>query len=238
MALPKIKTPTFTAEIPSTNKKIKLRPFLVKEEKMLLIAAKTNSTEIIVENLNNVLKNCILSDDVDVEKLTSYDAQWLFLKLREVSMGSMIDAKVKCPVTNKFFDTQISVSNAKIIKEKRENKIVLDDKLKIGVVLRDLSLAEIYSQVELAKTDEYSAMMNLLCLCIVEVFDKDSVYPAKDSTQEELIDFLESLQKEQFDKINQFFEKTPKIKLEEEVFSMYANQNVKLVLENFMDFFA
>jgi hypothetical protein len=239
MKLPKLNTPTYTLEIPSTGKKIKYRPFLVKEEKILLIAGKTEDSTVIVENLNTILKNCILSTDVDIEKLTAYDAQWIFLKLREVSMGSRIDARVKCPITQKYFDAELSLENAVLVKnDHRKTKIVLDVTTGVGVVLRDLSLAEIYSQVELAKTDEYSAMMRLLAMCIVEVFDKENVYPAMESSLEEVVEFLENLNKEQFDKINEFFENTPKIRLEEELFSTPAQQHIKLVLDNFMDFFA
>jgi hypothetical protein len=239
MKLPKLNTPTYTLELPSTGKKIKYRPFLVKEEKTLLIASKTEDSSVIVENLNNILRNCILSTDVDVEKFTSYDAQWIFLKLREVSMGSKIDARVKCPITQKYFDAELSLENAKLVKsENRKDKIILDTASGVGVVLRDLSLYEIYSQVELSKTDEYKAMMTLLAMCIIEVFDKENTYPAAELSIEEVIDFLENLQKEQFDKINEFFEATPKIKLEEDLFSPHANEFIKLVLDNFMDFFA
>lgn len=239
MKLPRLNTPTYTMEIPSTGKKIKYRPFLVKEEKILLIAGKTEDSTVIVENLNSVLRNCILSTDLNVDSLTAYDAQWIFLKLREVSMGSKIDARVKCPITQKYFDAELSLENAKLVKsEKRKTKFVLDDATGVGVVLRDLSLSEIYSQVELSKTDEYKAMLNLLAMCVVEVFDKENIYPAMESSLEEVVDFLENLNKEQFDKINEYFESTPKIRLEEELFSPPAQQHIKLVLDNFMDFFA
>jgi hypothetical protein len=238
MKLPKLNTPTYTLTLPSTGKSVKYRPFLVKEEKILLIAGKTEDSAVIVENLNTVLRNCILSTEIDVDKLTAYDAQWIFLKLREVSMGSKIDAKVKCPITQKYFDAELSLENASLNKpEKRINKIVLDVATGVGVVLRDLSLSEIYSQIELAKTDEYKAMLNLLAMCVVDVFDKDNVYPASESSLEEVVEFLENLSKEQFDKINDFFENTPKIRLEEDLFSPHAQQHIKLVLDNFMDFF-
>ena len=146
MKLPKLETPVYTTELPSTGKKIKFRPFLVKEEKIMMIAAQEKDTKLIVDNFNKVLKNCILSKDIDVEKLPSYDSQWLFLKLREVSIGATILANVKCPVTGKNFETEISLSEAKIVKTKdRKNKIVLD--AGVGVVLKDLTLAEFYEKL-------------------------------------------------------------------------------------------
>lgn len=236
MKLPKVATPFYTTELPSTGKKIKYRPFLIKEEKLLLIAAEEKDTNLIVQNLNKVLKNCIATKDIDVEKLTAYDTQWLFLKLREVSIGNIINAKVKCPITQKYFETDLNLKDVKVIKkETRQNKIVFD--AGVGVVLKDLTLADIYEHAN-AETDQFTTTLNILAKSIVEIFDGENSYPAEEATQEELIEFLENLQKEHFEKINSYFESMPKIRLEVELFSPHAAQQVKLVLENFMDFFA
>jgi len=242
MKLPKLETPVYTTELPSTGKKIKFRPFLVKEEKIMMIAAQEKDTKLIVDNFNKVLKNCILSKDIDVEKLPSYDSQWLFLKLREVSIGATILANVKCPVTGKNFETEISLSEAKIVKTKdRKNKILLD--AGVGVVLKDLTLAEFYETLgniseKEDENSEFETTLNLVRMCIVEIFDNDNVYPTAEATKEEVSEFLENLSKDHFDKINEFFIGMPKIKLEEEVFSPHAQKNIKLVLDNFIDFFA
>jgi hypothetical protein len=242
MRLPKLETPVYTTELPSSGKKIKYRPFLVKEEKIMMIASQEKDTKLIVDNFNKVLKNCVLTKDIDVEKLASYDAQWLFLKLREVSIGSTILANVKCPVTGKNFETEISLSAAKVIKSKdRKNKIMLD--AGVGVVLKDLTLAEFYETLGNVSENEqdnseFESTLDLVAKCIVEIFDNENVYPTADATKEEVQEFLENLSKDHFDKINEFFVSIPKIKLEEEVFSPPAQKNIKLVLDNFMDFFA
>lgn len=240
MKLPKLETPTYTTELPSTGKKIKYRPFLVKEEKIMMVASQEKDPKMIVENFNKVLKNCIITKDIDVDKLPSYDAQWLFLKLREVSIGTTILANVKCPVTGKNFETEISLSSAKVVKTKeRKNKILLDSG--VGIVLKDLTLAEFYETLgnieEGKETDEYTTTLDLVRKCIVEIFDNENVYPTAEATKEEVEEFLDNLSKEHFDKINEFFVSMPKIKLEEELFSPHAQKTIKLVLENFMDFF-
>lgn len=234
--LPKIETPTYITELPSSGKKVKYRPFLIKEEKILLIASESKDTAQIIENVNSVLKNCILSEDVNVEELPSYDAQWLFLKLREVSISNTVNARIKCPVTNKYFENDLLLSKAQVVKDpERTNKIILEDG--VGMIFRDLTLKDVFCDEILNNMDSYDAILLLISKCVTEIFDKKNVYDAKEFSQEDLKAFLESLRKEHFEKITDYFDKLPKIKLEDEVFSPYANQTIKVSIDNFMDFF-
>jgi len=236
MNLPKIDAPIFTLELPSNGKKIKYRPFKIKEEKLMLVAAESQHAPTIIENVNNVIKNCILTKDIDVDNLPSYDAQWIFLKLREHSIGNMMPARVKCPITNEYFETELNISDAVVQKQaKRDFKIMLDKD--VGIVLKDLSLMDVFSDETLEKLDQYEIVLRLMTKCLVQVFDKDNVYDATNFTQEDIIEFLEGLRKEHFDKISNFFDKLPKIKLEQEVYSPLAEKKIKIVIENFMDFF-
>jgi hypothetical protein len=236
MNLPKIDAPIFTLELPSNGKKIKYRPFKIKEEKLMLVAAESQHAPTIIENVNNVIKNCILTKDIDVDNLPSYDAQWIFLKLREHSIGNMMPARVKCPITNEYFETELNISDAVVQKQaKRDFKIMLDKD--VGIVLKDLSLMDVFSDETLEKLDQYEIVLRLMTKCLVQVFDKDNVYDATNFTQEDIIEFLEGLRKEHFDKISDFFDKLPKIKLEQEVYSPLAEKKIKIVIENFMDFF-
>lgn len=237
MKLPRIENPTFITELPSTGQKVKYRPFLIKEEKMLLIAAETKVAAEIIENVNNVIQNCLLDNDIIVSELPSYDAQWLFLRLRQVSISDTVTARVKCPITEKFFETDIKLTKTQIIKDpKRTNKIIFDKN--VGVIMRDLTLKDVFCDSVLEKMDNYDTVLNLIAKCIVKIFDENTVYEAKDISKEEMVGFIEGLRKEHFDKLTEFFETIPTMKLEDEVFSPYANQNIKIVLENFMDFFA
>jgi len=237
MKLPRIDYPTFITELPSSGKKVKYRPFLIKEEKMLLIASETKVSAEIIENVNTVIQNCLLETDINVSELPSYDAQWLFLRLRQVSISDTVSARVKCPITGKFFETEIKLAKTQIVKDqKRSNKILFENN--VGVVMRDLTLKDVFCDNALDVLDSYAAVLNLITKCIVQIFDENNVYDAKDISKEEMIDFVESLRKEHFDKISEYFETLPKMKLEDEVFSPHANQNIKVVLDNFMDFFA
>lgn len=237
MKLPRIENPIFVTELPSNGKKVKYRPFLVKEEKMLLIAAETKVATEIIENVNNVIQNCLIESDIKVEDLPSYDAQWLFLRLRQVSISDAISARVKCPITNKYFETDIKLAKTQIIKEnKRNNKILFENG--IGVVLKDLTLKDVFCDGALENMDSYSTVLNLIAKSISQIFDKENVYESKDMKLEEIVEFVESLRKEHFDKLVAFFESIPTMRLEDEVFSPHANQNIKVVLDNFMDFFA
>lgn len=236
MNLPKIEAPIFTLELPSSVKKIKYRPFKIKEEKMMLIAAESKDAQTIIENVNNVIKNCILTKDIDVDNLPSYDAQWIFLKLREHSIGNLMPAKVRCPITDKYFETELNISEAKLQKnENRSYKILLDNN--IGIVMKDLTLMDVFSDKTLESMDEYDIVIRLVSKCVSQVFDKDNVYETKDFSEQELLNFIESLQKVHFDKISDFYDTMPKIRLEQEVFSIPANQKIKVVIDNFMDFF-
>lgn len=237
MNLPRIENPIFVTELPSNGEKVKYRPFLVKEEKMLLIAAETKVATEIIENVNRVIQNCLIDSDINVSKLASYDAQWLFLRLRQVSISDSVSARVKCPITNKYFETDIKLTKTKIVKdEKRTNKIIFEKN--IGVILRDLTLKDVFCDEVLDKMDSYTTVLNLIAKSVVQIFDENNVYDAKDLKMEDIVSFIESLRKEHFDKLANFFESIPTMRLEDEVFSPHANQNIKVVLDNFMDFFA
>lgn len=237
MKLPRIENPVFITELPSNGEKIKYRPFLVKEEKMLLIAAETKVATEIIENVNRVIQNCLIDSNLDVSQLASYDAQWLFLRLRQVSISDTVSARVKCPITNKYFETDIKLAKTQILKDpKRTNKIIFEKN--IGVVLRDLTLKDVFCDEVLDKMDSYNTVLNLIAKSVVQIFDEENVYDAKEVKLEEIVNFIESLRKEHFDKLANFFETIPTMRLEDEVFSPHANQNIKVVLDNFMDFFA
>jgi len=237
MTLPKISTPTYTTTLPSNGKKITYRPFLVKEEKMLMVASNTQDIETIITNTNQVLKNCVIDKDFDPDKIPAYDAQWIFLKLREVSIGEVISASVKCPITGHYFDAELELKNAKVIKdENRKEKIIFEQG--VGLTLRDITLREVYTELDKLQTNEYEAILGLVKKSIVNIFDAENVYEAKDIKEADLQEFIEGLKKEHFAKLTEYFTNIPKIKLEQDLMSPLAQKEVKLVLENFMDFFA
>ena len=237
MPLPKISAPIYTTILPSSGKKISYRPFLVKEEKLLMIAGKSEDAETIITNTNQVLQNCVQDKDFNAETVASYDAQWLFLKLREASIGDTVHAKVRCPISGEFFDAELDLKLATVVKTEGRTGVIIFEQ-EIGMTLRDVSLKDIYLELTKLAEDEYAGILNLVKKCIINIFDADNVYDAKDLKDADIVEFLDGLKKQHMDKLTDYFNNAPKIRLEQDVYSPHAKKDVKLVLENFMDFFA
>lgn len=233
MALPKIDVPTFELVLPSNNKKIKFRPFLVKEEKILLMAGESKNVEDISLALNQIIKNCAL-DELDVENLPSFDSEYIFLKLREKSVGELISVSVLDEEAQKRFDTDINLTEVQIKKtESHTNKIKLSEKLFVEMKYPTLSMI---LNIDTKKSDAENGI-NIMIKCLDKIYDSDSVYNAEDYSKKELTEFIENLSQSMFSKLNKFFETMPSLSYNAEVTSPYTNNTIKLKLENFIDFF-
>lgn len=233
MALPKIDVPTFELVLPSNNKKIKFRPFLVKEEKILLMAGESKNVEDISLALNQIIKNCAL-DELDVENLPSFDSEYIFLKLREKSVGELISVSVLDEEAQKRFDTDINLTEVQIKKtESHTNKIKLSEKLFVEMKYPTLSMI---LNIDTKKSDAENGI-NIMIKCLDKIYDSDSVYNAADYSKKELTEFIENLSQSMFSKLNKFFETMPSLSYNAEVTSPYTNNTIKLKLENFIDFF-
>jgi hypothetical protein len=233
MPLPKIDIVTFELTLPSNNQTIKFRPFLVKEEKILLIATESKDPNQIVLALNQVIKNCLL-DKVDVDSLPSFDAEYIFLKLREKSIGEDIQISVLDEEVNKRFDSQIDLNSVKIVKSPTHNKkIKVSDKMFIEMKYPTLKTVLTLD----SKKSQAENGLKILTGCIDKIYDGESVYDVKDYSKQELQDFVESLTQGMYSKLNVFFETMPALKYESEAISPYTNKPIKISLENFIDFF-
>lgn len=233
MPLPKIDVPTFEVVLPSNNKKLKFRPFLVKEEKILLMAAESKNMEEICLTLNQIIKNCAL-DDLNVEMLPSFDAEYIFLKLRERSIGEKIQVSVLDTEVEKRFETEIDLSKINVKKtNSHTTKIKLSDSL--AVEMKYPTLHTILT-IDTNKTNAENGI-DVMIKCIDKIYDSDSVYDAKDYSEKELTEFIENLSQSMFNKLNKFFETMPSLFYEGEAVSPYTQNTVKLRLENFIDFF-
>jgi hypothetical protein len=232
--LPTIATPTYETKLISSNKKVSFRPFLVKEEKILLIAMESEDQVQIAKAIHNLLKNCILSEEIDVNNLASFDAEYLFLKIREKSLGEIINVNVTCPETNKKFDTEIDLSKIKVEKNTKHNndiKVTED----VGMIMKYPTFS--ISQQVAAEKSSTERVFKIIINCIEKIYDKDSTYDPNNFSHKELMDFIESFPQSAFEKINKFYESFPKIVYEDEVVSPFTSEKVKVRLENFMDFF-
>jgi len=233
MPLPKIETPTYELNLISDNKKIKYRPFLVKEEKILLMALEADDKKQIVHAIHEILQNCVLTENIKVENMPSFDVEYLFLKIREKSLGESIDVRVTCPETNKMFDVKLDLSTLKIDKSKKiENIIKINEK--IGMIMKYPTFSLMQNLIE--EKNLVDRTFKIVINSIESVYDENTTYKIKDFTDKEVQEFIESLPQETFEKINNFYDSFPKLVFEELVTSPYTNKKVKVRLDEFMDF--
>ena len=203
MALPKIKHPTYKVTIPSTKQEVTMRPFTVQEEKLLLMAKSTEKNEDILLTIKQVIQNCII-EPVDVEKLATFDVEYLFIKLRAKSIGEFVDLEYTDEDTNEVYKFQVNLDQIEVnFNPAHTNKISISDE--IGLVLKYPTLEEI-KLLESGQSDEEN-VFKILLKCVDKIYDKETVY--SDYTDKDLEDFLNSLPMDSMGKIKEFFETMP-----------------------------
>lgn len=233
MQLPKIQTPVYTTNLISNDKEITFRPLLVKEEKILLTALQEENNKISLQNFIQILKNCILTDNIDVENLPSFDAMYLFIKIREKSMGEIVNISVRDSEAKKSFEAEMNLNDVKIIKKKKiETKFNLSDD--IGIILKYPTIKELFNVTNENITS--SKLLEILIDSIDKIYDKNEVYETKNYTKEQLNEFIENLSPEMLNKTKQFFDNIPKIVYENEFESPFSKKKIKVVVEDFIDF--
>ena len=238
MPLPKINTPTYDLTLPSTGKKIKYRPFLVKEEKILIMALETEDISQITNAIVEILNDCILTKGVSVSKLATFDIEYLFLNVRAKSVGETVEVNVVCPDDNKTsVQMEINLDSIKVQKTRGHKNIVkLDDQY--SMKLKYPSLDEfIDSNFESNEESDVDKSMNMITSCIEMVYDKEESWVASDSTQQELEEFIEQLNSKQFKSIENFFETMPKLSHKVKVINPTTEVESDLVLEGLASFF-
>jgi hypothetical protein len=212
MPLPKITTPTYELELPSTEKSVRYRPFLVKEEKLLVIALESEDTKQITNAIKTVIKNCILTKDIKVETLPTFDIEFLFLNIRGKSVGEQVEVNIICPDDN---ETNVSVSidldDIKVQKnEEHTNKIKVDPKIMMEMKYPSLEQF-IKNNFDFNNENQMEQSFDLIASCIDKIYTEDEVWSAADVTKKEVIEFLESMNSSQFKDIEKFFETMPKL---------------------------
>ena len=236
MPLPKISTPTYDLTIPSSNRKIKYRPFLVKEEKILIIAMETQDDKQIAEAVKDVLGSCILTKGISIDKLSTFDIEYLFLNIRGKSVGETVEVMITCPDDN---TTKVPVTvNLDEIQVKRSDEHDVDINLdgKLSMRMKYPSMGEFVKNnfnVEMKVEDTF----DMVCSCIEQVFSEDESWAASDCTKKELLDFLEQLDSSQFKKIEKFFDTMPKLSHTIKVTNPKTKVESDVVLEGLNAFF-
>ena len=206
MPLPKISTPTYELVLPSSNKKIKYRPFLVKEEKILILAMESQDTSTVANAVKDVLSSCILSRGIKVQKLSTFDIEYLFLNIRGKSVGESIEVMVTCPDDGKTqVPTSINIDEIQVkIDEKHNKDIKLDDNYSLR--MRYPSLDEFVKNNFSTPSDvSVDDTFDLIASCVDQVYSEEESWAAADCTKKELTQFVESLNSSQFKEIETFF---------------------------------
>ena len=236
MPLPTIVTPTFELTLPSNKKKVKYRPFLVKEEKILILAIENGGMKEITMAIKDVLKNCVLTRGVKIDQLPTFDIEYLFLNIRARSIGESIDLLITCPDDGKTkVNTKIYIDEVEVKKDKdHTTDIKIDDTYTLR--LKYPSLDQFVDE-NFNFEKETDNTFSLVASCIEMVFSKDEAWEAKDSTQEELVSFLEQLNSFQFKEIQKFFETMPKLSHDIEVENPETKVKSTVTLEGLASFF-
>ena len=240
MPLPTIETPTYELKLPSSNKKVKYRPFLVKEEKILIIALETKNQSDITNAVTDVLKKCVLTKGIDIDTLPTFDIEYLFLNIRAKSIGEDIKLTVTCPDDGKTkVPVTIYVDEIKVIKPKGHTKdIVLDDKMTLR--MKYPSLSQFISN-NFDTEDEAEALVDktfyVVADCMDTVFTEEDAWDAKDYTPDERIDFVNQLNSKQYKAVEKFFATMPKLSHKIDVINPNTKEKSSIVLEGLADFF-
>ena len=238
MPLPKISTPTYELTLPSSNKKIKVRPFLVKEEKILIIAMETQDTKQIANAIKDILGKCILTRGIKVEKLSTFDIEYLFLNIRGKSVGEQIEVMVTCPDDGKTqVPTLINIDNIKILRDENHNTdIKLDDVFTLRMKYPSLN-EFIKSNFNPAGDMGVDDTFDLIGSCIDQVYSEDESWTSSECTKKELTEFVEQLNSSQFKEIEKFFETMPKLSHTVKVINPNTKVENEIVLEGLQNFF-
>jgi len=236
MALPKVALPTYELELPSNGKTVKFRPFVVKEEKILLMALDTEEEAAITSAVKDLLKNCV-SSRVKIESLPTFDLEYLFLNIRAVSVGEDVDMTITCKDDDK---TQVkytfSLLDVKVEKpEGNDPKIMLSKEM--GIIFRYPSFNEFIDSSIIGKTLDPEAYIDTISGCVDQIFDGEEVYDSSTTSKKEFREFIEGMTTAQFKKITEFFETIPRLEYKFNITNPETGVESEYVINGLQNFF-
>ena len=237
MPLPKINTPTYELTLPSNGKKIKYRPFLVREEKILIMALETENQKQITDAVVEILDACIMTRGVKVQNLATFDIEYIFLNVRSKSVGETINVNIICPDDEKTsVEVPIDLESIKVKKDKSHTNIVkIDDNLSLK--LKYPSMDQFIESNFESSDDTIKNTMKVITSSIDMIFSEEESWNASESTQKELEDFIEQLNSKQFQTIEKFFDTMPKLSHRVKVTNPKTNVESTVILEGLAAFF-
>ena len=236
MALPKLTTPTYELKIPSTDEKIKYRPFLVKEEKILMMAMETKNEGDIVQAVKDIVKECTFNK-VSIDNMPMFDVEYIFLNIRAKSVGEVSKLRLLCPDDNKTYaDVELDLNEVRVqVGEDHTNKIELDNGM--GMIMQYPTIDSFRdSGIRNITADN---MLDVIGSCILQIYEDEGkkVYDPKDQTKKEVIEFIEQLNTKQFKKVQNFFDTMPKLKHEIKIKNPKTKKESSITLTGLNDFF-
>tara|TARA_B100001079_G_C16402591_1_gene512092 strand:+ start:1731 stop:2450 length:720 start_codon:yes stop_codon:yes gene_type:complete len=238
MPLPKIATPTYELELPSTGQTIQYRPFLVKEEKLLVLALEGEDVKEITTAIKNVIKSCIQTKGIKVDTLPTFDIEYLFLNIRGKSVGEDLEVKLLCPDDNEtYVPVKVLIDDIKVVKNDEHTKqIKLDSNLMME--MKYPSLAEfIKNNFDFGQDANMDQSFDLIASCIDKIYNEEEVWAAADCTKKEITSFLDQMNSSQFKEIETFFETMPKLSHTVKFKNPKTKVENEVVLEGLSSFF-
>ena len=239
MPLPKIATPTYELELPSSGQTIQFRPFLVKEEKVLVLALESEDTKQITTAIKAVIKSCVQTKGIKVETLPTFDIEFLFLNIRGKSVGENIEVNIICPDDeNTEVPVNIDLDEIRVQKnDEHTRQIKIDDTLMMEMKYPSLDQF-IKNNFDFENKNAMDQSFDLIASCVDKIYSEDDVWAADDCTKKELKDFLEQMNSSQFKSIETFFETMPKLSHKIKVTNPNTKVESEVVLEGLASFFA
>tara|TARA_B110000196_G_scaffold21195_1_gene16594 strand:- start:128 stop:841 length:714 start_codon:yes stop_codon:yes gene_type:complete len=236
MALPKLITPTYELEVPSTDEKLKYRPFLVKEEKILMIAMESKENAQIVNAVKDIVSHCTFNK-LDIGTMPMFDIEYIFLQIRAKSVGEVSKIKILCPDDKKTYaSVEIDLTKIEVqVGDEHTNKIELTDDM--GMILKYPTI-DSFSEGGIQDINANN-MIDMVGACVLQIYEEkgEKVYEAKDQTKKELAEFIENLDTKQFKKVQKFFDTMPKLKHEMTIKNPKTKKESKITLNGLNDFF-
>ena len=236
MALPKLNTPTYELEIPSTDEKIQYRPFLVKEEKILMMALETKDNAQIVNAVKDIVNECTLNK-INISTMPMFDTEYIFLQIRSKSVGEVSKLKLLCPDDKKTYaDVELDLNEVKVqVEDDHTNKIELTDDM--GIIMTYPSI-DSFSETGIQEINATN-MLDVIGSCVLQIYEQkgEKVYEAKDQTKKELTEFIEQLNTKQFKDVQKFFDTMPRLKHTIKIKNPKTKKTSEVTLSGLNDFF-
>ena len=237
MALPKIEVPTYEMTLPSKDERIGFRPFTVKEEKILMIASESENKDEIFSAVTNMIEACTFNK-LDVKKLPLFDIEYIFLQIRSKSVGEIAKFRVVCPDDMETYaDVEVDISKVEVqVDDDHTNRIMLDESRNLGVVFAypTMGVTMVATDITKAKTKD---IFEIIYSCVDHIFEGEKIYPAKDTSKDEMIEFFDSISQESLVSIRKFFDTMPSLKHVMEVENPKTKVVSTITFRGLSDFF-